>query len=339
MNLLCPNCQKPLTVAEQYAGQPMRCPLCAGTFTVPALPQTPPPSPPPAPAETYGVKDPVAPPPPPPELNFESAPPAPKAPSSFTGSPPSGPSPAFTDEQPNFPVTPTPEGYHRKYTIWFSPRVLQYVAPVAVFLILILTFFAWTGVYPGGVPSAWQNAWQAVYGGWSYDADVIKDHPPFAEGAGPGWNFLLLFYLLLFIPTLVVTVGCLALAFVSPAKLPPAIHPILPWRWGIVAALNLVLLLFLVLQLMFGFSLENSYIAAADKAVAAKAQDRKGGVSSSEEQRSDAIERGRARQDVSRTVWLDLVVLFSILAVAGAGLMFCLNRRGTRPAPRIDMLW
>ena len=39
MNLLCPNCQKPLTVPEQYAGQPMRCPLCAGTFTVPALPQ------------------------------------------------------------------------------------------------------------------------------------------------------------------------------------------------------------------------------------------------------------------------------------------------------------
>ena len=38
MNLLCPNCQKPLTVPEQYAGQPMRCPLCSGTFTVPALP-------------------------------------------------------------------------------------------------------------------------------------------------------------------------------------------------------------------------------------------------------------------------------------------------------------
>src|SRR5438128_387044 len=38
MNLLCPNCGKMLTVQEQYAGQMMKCPLCAGTFTVPALP-------------------------------------------------------------------------------------------------------------------------------------------------------------------------------------------------------------------------------------------------------------------------------------------------------------
>src|SRR5881394_1275726 len=38
MNLLCPNCQKTLTVPEQFAGQLMKCPLCSGTFTVPALP-------------------------------------------------------------------------------------------------------------------------------------------------------------------------------------------------------------------------------------------------------------------------------------------------------------
>ena len=36
MNLLCPNCQKMLQVPEQYAGQLMKCPLCSGTFTVPA---------------------------------------------------------------------------------------------------------------------------------------------------------------------------------------------------------------------------------------------------------------------------------------------------------------
>ena len=38
MNLLCPNCQKMLTVPEQYAGQLMKCPLCSTNFTVPALP-------------------------------------------------------------------------------------------------------------------------------------------------------------------------------------------------------------------------------------------------------------------------------------------------------------
>ena len=102
MNLLCPNCQKPLTVPEQYAGQPMRCPLCSGTFTVPALPASvasaapvvaspPPPAPTPpsgvanvapaVPGDTYGFKDPIAPPPPLPtpaspasDLAFEQTP-------------------------------------------------------------------------------------------------------------------------------------------------------------------------------------------------------------------------------------------------------------------------
>ena len=136
--------------------------------------------------------------------------------------------------------------------------------------------------------------------------------------------------MLLLIPTFLITLGCLALAFVHPSKLPPALYPLLPWRWGVVAALNLILLLFLVLQLVLGFSLENNFIAATDKEVAAAAKARKE-ATTTPEARKDAIDHGIARQAVSRTVWLDLVVLFSILAVAGAALMFCLNRRGTRP--------
>ncbi len=66
MNLLCPNCQKMLTVPEQYAGQMMKCPLCAGTFTVPGLPAAAAPPPPP-PVETIPFQsDPMPPPPPPP---------------------------------------------------------------------------------------------------------------------------------------------------------------------------------------------------------------------------------------------------------------------------------
>jgi hypothetical protein len=38
MNLLCPLCQKMVSVPEQYAGQLTKCPLCGGTFTVPAPP-------------------------------------------------------------------------------------------------------------------------------------------------------------------------------------------------------------------------------------------------------------------------------------------------------------
>src|SRR5207249_211671 len=80
----------------------------------------------------------------------------------------------------------------------------------------------------------------------------------------PGWNVLMIFYLPLLFATLLVTLACLALAFIPPAQLPAAIHPILPWRWGVVAALNLVLLLFLALQMLLGFSLENRWIGARE---------------------------------------------------------------------------
>jgi hypothetical protein len=350
MNLLCPNCQKPLTVPEQYAGQPMRCPLCQGTFTVPALPPSSTPPLPPAavpPAATpdvYGVADAGAPPPPPPMPNFDvgGAPPKPSAVTAAPPpSPPSGPTTGHVEGEPTYPTVATPEGYQGKYTSWFSPKVLMYFAPVAVFLIFVLSFFPWTGVYPGGVASAWQNGWQAIYGGWSCDADIISmpAYKPFSKGYEPGWNFLLLFYIfLLLVPTLPVTIGCLALEFVPTKQLPPAAHQVLPWRWGIVAALNLILLLFLMLQLVLGFSLENNYIAAKDKAVADAAKAREQPATTLDN-KSDAIERGLGRQAVSRTMWLDLVVILSILAVLSAGLMFWLTRRGGRPAPQITVLW
>jgi hypothetical protein len=63
MNLLCPNCQKQLSVGDQYAGQLMKCPLCQGTFTVPTLPPGESSPPPPRP-ETFGFKDEASAPPP-----------------------------------------------------------------------------------------------------------------------------------------------------------------------------------------------------------------------------------------------------------------------------------
>ena len=350
MNLLCPNCQKPLTVPEQYAGQPMRCPLCAGTFTVPALPQAPAPPPPPAaPPDVYGMQGGAAPPASAPHMDVPAVEPSPVTGTPPPPRPPAGLSWTYPEERPTFPTTPMPEGYQRRYTTWFSPVVLQYVAPAAVFLVFVLSFFSWTGIYPGGVAWVTQNMWWAAFGLKDVDRDIgdpfqpSKDEQPTPVPIGgadfkpnpPGFNFLLLFYLLLLFPTLVVTAACLALPFLPANTVPPALHIVLPWRWGILAGLNLILLLFLGLQLVFGFSLENNFIGAADSAIAKSAPP----SPTTPQARAIAIERGVVRQAVSRTIWLDLVVFFHILAILAAGMMFWLNRRGGRPAPRIDLLW
>src|SRR5438105_113517 len=110
MNLLCPNCQKMVMVDEQYAGQLVKCPLCAGTFTVPALAPTAPPAQPPAPGGySFAPPGPAPAAPPQPE-------PAPAAPTA------AAPGPEPLDRAAAAP----PAGYRHTATVWLSPRVLPW---------------------------------------------------------------------------------------------------------------------------------------------------------------------------------------------------------------------
>jgi hypothetical protein len=347
MNLLCPNCQKMLTVPEEYAGQLMKCPLCNGTFTVPALPTSAaapspvPAGPAPGGADVYGVRHEPEPPPP---SSFRpdgvTAPdlksPAPPAPSSTATTKAPSPPPAA----PSTSAAP-PEGYTRALTVWFSPKVLRWVPPVSLLLVFVLLFFSWLGLYPGGVPGVTQNAWQ-VTGGWytpDHDLDPVlpsmqkTDKPE--DNSIPGPSVLTIFYLLLFFPTLVLTVAVLVYDLnVVPVKMPPQLDKVLPWRWGIVAAVNLVLLFFLSLQWVFGFSLDSRYAAWVDRQVQAKE------AKKTDEVKLAEVARGKMLEDLTHTVWLKLVVLLNVLATLAAVSMYLLGQRGDRrPLPRMELLW
>jgi hypothetical protein len=335
MNIQCPSCQKLLQVPEQYAGQLMKCPLCGGTFTLPALPPGGLPAPAPAPAP--------APPPPEPGYAFAPEPPAappPPAPDPFAGlstaPAPSPPSPA-----PSLPPSPTPagppppEGYTRSYAVWFDPQVLQYVAPVSVVLIFFLQMFPWLRIAPGGVTVVTQNAWGAAFGSYSSEeAPELQAAYGFPEGQAdtprPGANVLMIFYLLLFLIALAATVAVLVHVFV-PYKVPKQVQDFWPWRWGIVAAANLVVFLFLALQLLLGFSMEAVYEAKIEKKYAAGLRDEKGAQA--------RVDRGKDLAADQRTLWLRLSVVLHLLAIASAGLVYCIDRRGPRPLPKIELLW
>lgn len=244
---------------------------------------------------------------------------------------------------------PSTAGYQKVFTLTFNPRVLMFIPPAAVVLIFLLQFFPWLGVYPGGVPAVTQNAWQAAFAGYSEDHDMVKEfrltpaekepretaeksksYPPgdYRPSASP----LTIFYLLLFIPTLVVTVGCVVLLFVQ-VKLPRNLEPFLPWRWGIVAAANLLVFLFLILQLLLGFSLENKVREVYDSNQPQQA------VKTTVDQKIEAAERGKFLGYLQRTSWLQLTVWLHILAIVCAALVFWIGRHEHQPVPRIDVLW
>jgi hypothetical protein len=216
----------------------------------------------------------------------------------------------------------------------FSPRVLPWVAPVCLLLIFFLQFFSWLGLYPGGVPSATQNAWQAAFGPITEDGNLR--HPAMEDSnAKPRPSVLTIFYLLLFFPTLAVTIASVVLLFVH-VKLPPGVEKILPWRWGIVVAANLVLFFFLILQLLLGFSLDSRYAEWVDKQVKTDSKEPK----SLPQELKEESERGKLLQDLYHTGWLKFVVFLHLVAVVCAALMFWLGQRGsTRPLPKLELMW
>lgn len=327
MNLLCPNCQKMLTVPDEFAGQTMKCPLCSGTFTVPGLPGAAP-SPStgtPYEQDVYSVRHEPSPPPPPP-------------PPPLSISPPSSPPPETA-------ITPTPipkpsltrEEYQHVLVGSLNPHVLPWIAPVCLVMVFFLQFFDWDGLYPGGEPAQTGNAWRAAFGAYAVDGD-LKNLVPFTddEKYKPGVSFLTIFYLLLFFPALAVTVASVVVTMVPTKQLPPWAKDLMPWRWGIVAAANIIVFLFLVLQLLLGFSLDSRYRDWVDNEIK---RDAKSNPTTTERKQDDA-RRGELLDRLRHTPWLRLVVLLHLAAIISSALMFWIDRRGAiRPLPRWELRW
>ncbi len=229
MDFRCPNCQKELTVPDEYAGQLMKCPLCQNTFQAPALPPpvnapaamapllTPPP---PVPgAEVYGVV-----------TEPSAAKRAPEPPTSPITATPPPPPPQRKPEPPPLSMG----DFTRKRTLSINPHVVSWVTPLALLLLFVLSLFTWGEAISGGdVKAVGRSAW-----GWG-----------FGEA-----NVLTLLYLLVFLVALLLSAAIAALRLAPNAvRLPSALRQLWPWRSAVVALLLFLSFFFLVLQLVTGF--------------------------------------------------------------------------------------
>jgi hypothetical protein len=357
MNLLCPNCGKMLTVPEQYAGQLMKCPLCSGTFTVPALPPSggglDAPAPPQPAFSPAGSPDPYqltpqAPAASAPEPAFHAAPPEPPAPP---------PPPAPQSGGPSLPPPPprpvAPGDYSHHVLIPANEKILQWVTPAALLIVFILQFFPWIGVYAGSVPLTTQGAWGAAFGSFTKPKKTLDEFFPALRWTDddvaavnkskgdservrdprPGVSLLLLFYVLFFIPSLLITVAVAILPFLK-IPFPPPVQQILPWRWAIVASLNAVLLLFLGLQILLNFGLESSISAYVTSSPEIKK------LSEKEDEEFVEAKKTAVTSMVQRTIWLKIVFLLHVLATAAAALVFWVEKRGqAQPQPALELKW
>src|SRR5205085_9806477 len=124
------------------------------------------------------------------------------------------------------------------------------------------------------------------------------------------------------------------------AKLPPAVDRLLPWRWALAAVLTLLALLFLLFQLLSGFSLEKQTQEQVAKVTKSPA-DTAGTLTAEERQVQEIVQGQVLGAQVLRRTWqLRLSFLLLLLAfLAAVGMHWLLQRGPGRPLPRMEWMW
>jgi len=222
-------------------------------------------------------------------------------------------------------------------------------------LLLLLTFFPWVGIYPGGVPFVTQNAWQAALGGswYTQDNDLLDTALPILKitdekdasknkdaadvSSKPGVSLLLLFYLVpFFLLTLAATLFFVAYPYLENVKIPPQITQLLPYRNSIVFGLNGVLLLFLTMQMVLNFGLESSATASIETKPELKLNDN----ATTQQSKIRNVKVGMYLDQIQRTSYLKLAFWVQLIATVAAGIIYWLERRGAKtPLPNLQFHW
>lgn len=151
MDLVCPSCQRRLTIDDRYAGMMVKCPLCNTTLQAPVLLGASAPLPPSAPTTPAPSVIPPAPPSAPPAPSISTSPPVapppmPAAEIVTPAAPP--PSPPVLDvaeviPEPAAVSIARPGEYRKSYRIHVRPDVVEWITPICVAAVFFLSLFPW----------------------------------------------------------------------------------------------------------------------------------------------------------------------------------------------------
>lgn len=322
MRLLCPYCQKAITVPDSEAGKAVNCPECHQQFAAPQLytpaPSAAPAPPPPAPAASA----PVVPPPVPETYVKEEDQP-------------------WSPDAAALPTIPPPDremsGFAHMLSVPVEAKIVRWIPAAAIFLALILTFFPWNGLFPGGHSAYTQNAWQALFGWVSFDPvaeDLLKMEDDLEKRSHS--RLWLLPYLLFLFPTLVI--ACAGpIVDLTKFKLPEGFEKVWQYRPLLLGGLAILLLMFLLAQWASGFGLQHAIYAKIEEEFPEK---------KSEQNTPEKMQRWEIKLAMAKgafhartTPWLRLAVLLHLLAAAAVAAEAGLVLRGKKPPPRAAVMW
>ncbi len=310
MNLICPHCQKRVSVADSLGGQTTTCTFCTGPFTVPLPPETPSGS-----GFSYGGSA---------HVNRSGGSAA--VLESSTLAPPTN-SESRPDLAPPSPLVTSGE-YRRRVALSLSLPTVRWIAPSCIILIFVFQFVPWVGVYAGDETLARQLGVGVAFGSVRTHANQYV--PALDKVASTA---LSLYFLLMF-AGFFLSIGFIFLATASPSvrhSIPGWVFKLQPWQPLVLGGLGVLAFLFLLQYMVAYFPFETRALENADKVY-------EGVVKAAAELKVDRSALIREPW-LQRRSWFGIVVFLNLLAVVAAAADFWLERRGKRPMPRALLEW
>ncbi len=233
-----------------------------------------------------------------------------------------------------------------------SPRFLAWAPAACLTLIVLLTFLAWVGLYPGGYEAYSQTPWRSLFGSvWSepFAEDVLKLEAKLKAAVPHTFVVMLPYFVLLIAATVLAWADRIADAE-RPAALPGPVRVlagIWPFRASVLASVSVALLALILIQSYAGFGLERGLHDVASQAaeapfVAVPAEGTGGAAKTvtttvSDEQKL-RIKRGLeyGKYELHTTFWYGLALGTHVFLTAVTLLRLWVERRGNRPLPRLS---
>jgi len=315
IRLLCPQCQSVVSVPDAAAGGNTDCPSCGKSFPVPTR-YTP----------VVAVEKPPDPPAPPPPIPAESVPDRPPPP------------PGLVELSPQTALVHPASGYTHRRGLSVSPLFVAWAPVVGLAVILLLTFFPWIGLFPGGYSGYTQSPWGAMVGNFTSDhviEDVLRLEGPLRQRVR--WDWVMVPYLL----------GLIFAVFLAGAERflhrrtsgkPPAAVAWLGSLWTkrvpFLTALSGVLLCLIVIQVLAGFGLETGLRKVLANKFA-EARQNAGNVTADLNRIDIKEDMELASYRLQTTTWLSLALLLNVLVTLALLGRLGFEHRGPKPPPRV----
>ena len=248
-------------------------------------------------------------------------------PPSGSASVPAGTAPAATE--------PVPTGYAKTYRIAVKRHDVAWLPAILLTITFLCTFFPWVGTYLGSTPVDTQGLWRAISGYPSRDIAVEK-----AMDIKSEWLDRVTSDWLLMVPYLLVLVAAVALAWLERALQKTDIRRITPlaiiWprRTELIIVLAAIAFFILLIQSSYGFGLERAMRSAVNEQFQ-KERDSAAGSPSNLATVKFNEELEYRKFNLGYTFWFYLGITCNLLAVFAALCVIGLEKRGSKPPPRI----